>query len=74
MEQGSVMMQARILRVRRDDLLVRDCRTGQQVQVNTDRTRWFRPGQRVIILYSGAMTRSSPPQIYAMEIMPNVRC
>jgi hypothetical protein len=74
MEQGSVMMQARILRVRRDDLLVRDCRTGQQVQVNTDRTRRFRPGQRVIILYSGAMTRSSPPQIYAMEIMPYARC
>ena len=68
------IMQARVLRVQRDSLLVRDCRTGQNVQVNTNRARRFRPGQRVIIQYSGAMTMSIPPQISANDITPNVRC
>lgn len=74
MDQDNVIMQARILRVNRDSLLVRDCRTGQQVQVDTTRARRFRPGQRVIILYSGAMTRSVPPRITAADVMPRARC
>ena len=74
MDQDPVIMQARVMRVHRDDLLVRDCRTGQTVQVNTSRARRFRPGQRVIIQYSGAMTMSIPPQISAIDITPNVRC
>ena len=68
------IMQARVLRVQRDKLLVRDCRTGQNVQVNTNRARRFRVGQRVIIQYNGAMTMSIPPQISAIDITPNVRC
>jgi hypothetical protein len=67
-------MQGRVLRVQRDSLLVRDCRTGQNVQVNTNRARRFRMGQRVIIQYSGAMTMSIPPQISAEEIIPAARC
>ncbi len=74
MEQGSVMMQARILRVRRDDLLVRDCRTGQEVRVDLPRPGRFRPGESVIVQYSGAMTRSVPPRISAWSVMRNVRC
>jgi len=74
MDQDSVILQARVLRVQRDSLLVRDCRTGQNVQVNTNRARRFRPGQRVIIQYNGAMTMSIPPQISATDITPNVRC
>ena len=74
MHQESLIMQARVLRVRRDHLLVRDCGTGQQVQVNTHHARRFRMGQRIIIQYSGAMTMSIPPQISAIDITPNVRC
>ncbi|MBQ2062307.1 MAG: hypothetical protein II458_06490 [Oscillospiraceae bacterium] len=74
MDQNPVIMQARVLRVQRDILLVRDCRTGQNVQVNTSRARRFRAGQKVIIQYSGAMTMSIPPQISAMEITPAARC
>ncbi len=74
MDQDTVIMQARVLRVQRDSLLVRDCRTRQNVQVNTGRARRFRVGQKVIIQYSGAMTRSIPPQISAMEIIPAAIC
>ena len=74
MDQDSVIMQARVLRVQRDNLLVRDCTTGQNVQVNTNRARRFRVGQRIIIQYNGAMTMSIPPQINATDITPNVRC
>lgn len=74
MDQDNAIMQARVLRVNRNNLLVRDCRTGQSVQVNTDRARRFRVGQRIIIQFSGAMTMSIPPQISAIDITPNVRC
>ncbi len=74
MDQDNEIMQARVIRVSRSNLLVRDCRTGQSVQVNTERARRFRVGQRIIIQYSGAMTMSIPPQISAIDITPNVRC
>jgi hypothetical protein len=74
MDQDNEIMQARVIRVNRSNLLVRDCRTGQSVQVNTERARRFRVGQRIIIQYSGAMTMSIPPQISAIDITPNVRC
>ena len=74
MDGDSVILVARVLRVHRDHLLVRDCRTRQEVRVNTPRARRFRPGESVIIQYSGAMTRSIPPQISAQSIMRNIRC
>lgn len=57
-------------------LLVLDSRTRQEVVVNTRCRCNFRVGDRVIILYSGAMTRSIPPQISAVRIRkaPFNRC
>lgn len=74
MDRHSVILVGRVLHVRRDHLLVRDCRTGQEVRVNTPRARRFRRGESVVVQYSGAMTMSIPPQISAQSIMRNVRC
>ena len=59
---------ATVLAVLDGALLVRDCCTCQQVLVHTQGTRCFRPGDRARIRYSGASTRSLPPQVTATEI------
>lgn len=74
MKPNAVMMQGRVLRVGRDNLLLRDCETRQEVQVNTPMARRFRRGDRLIVLYSGAMTMSIPPQISAIEIRRSLCC
>lgn len=69
-----VIMRARVLRVRRDHLLVLDRDTGQTVRVNTPIALRFRPGNTILIEYSGAMTRSIPPQISAIRISWDCDC
>ena len=69
-----VVMFARVLRVRRDNLLVWDRDTGQTVQVNTPIALRFRPGNVVRIEYTGAMTMSIPPQISATRITWDCNC
>lgn len=69
-----VVMYARVLRVRRNNLLVWDRDTGQTVQVNTPNALRFRPGNTVRIEYSGAMTMSIPPQISAARITWDCNC
>jgi len=51
-----------------ESLLVRDVRTGDEVRVFFRGSDRFMPGDRIIITYSGAMTRSIPPQITATSI------
>ncbi len=59
---------ATVLAVLDGALLVSDCCTCRQVLVHTQGTSCFRPGDRARIRYSGASTRSLPPQITATEI------
>lgn len=61
-------MQALVIGVQRDRLLVLDFATRQRVIVNTSHARRFREGNIVRIWYNGVMTRSIPPQIYAINI------
>lgn len=61
-------MKACVLRVCGCGLLVCDLCTSQQVMVHTPEACRFRPGEKVCIAYSGAMTRSIPPQISASGI------
>jgi len=61
-------MNATVLRTASDYMLVRDDNTGNEVRVNTRDARRFSPGDLVSITYSGAMTRSIPPQISAVSI------
>ena len=61
-------MCAQILEIDDDRLLVRDNITRQEVAVNTRCNCNFRVGDRIIILYNGAMTMSIPPQISAIRI------
>ena len=70
---SAVTMCATVLQVCRCELCVCDCETCQKVLVHTDCACHFRVGQQVCITYSGAMTRSDPPQITAESIRP-VRC
>ena len=65
---------ATVLAVLDGALLVRDCCTCQQVLVHTQGTSCFRPGDRARIRYSGASTRTRPPQITATEICRICRC
>lgn len=58
-------MTARVLEVRCDSLLVCDCSTCQQVQVNTATACCYQVGDCLCIHYNGAMTNSIPPQISA---------
>lgn len=69
-------MCAAVLEISDNRLLVRDSRTRQEIVVNTRCNCNFRVGDRVRILYSGAMTRSIPPQINAIRIgkSPFNRC
>lgn len=61
-------MQAIVLAVQRDRLLVLDRENRQRVVVITREARRFRRGELVCILYGGAMTASIPPQITARRI------
>ena len=62
-------MQAVVLERQQNRLLVLDLDTRQRVSVNTPMARFFRPGDQVSIWYSGAQTRSIPPQISAQYIV-----
>lgn len=61
-------MTARVLERRCASLLVCDQCGGQEVLVHSGEARCFSPGDWVCIRYSGAMTRSIPPQISAFSI------
>ena len=62
-------MIATVQEVQQGKLLVRDRSTGQDVLVHTPLSYCFHAGDIVRILYSGAMTRSIPPQITAIRIV-----
>jgi hypothetical protein len=63
-----VTMQAIVFGVQRDRLLVLDLETRRRVIVNTPRAHRFRQGDVVRIRYNGVMTKSIPPQIFAISI------
>lgn len=63
-----MIMQAVVIEVQWERLLVLDLQTRQNVMVNTPNARWFRPGELVRIWYNGVMTASIPPQITALNI------
>ncbi|HIW72986.1 MAG TPA: hypothetical protein H9684_01550 [Firmicutes bacterium] len=63
-----MLMIATVREVRFNSLLVRDRATSQDVVVNARSTRGFFPGDLVRIWYNGVMTRSMPPQIFALRI------
>lgn len=61
-------MYAVVLQVQCDGLLVLDLSSNQEVMVLTSDAGAFSVGNKVEIVYSGAMTFSLPPQISAMSI------
>jgi len=61
-------MQATVLRVQENALLVFQHATSQRILVHTAEACRFRVGDVVCIQYSGAMTFSIPPQITAINI------
>lgn len=69
-------MCAVILEINRDNLLVQDSETNQEVLVHTNCTCNLNVNDRILILYNGIMTMSIPPQINAVRIsrMPFNRC
>ena len=64
-----MVMVATVLSTQRSNMLVFDFSNRQQVQVNTNDTFRFCPGDLVRIRYNGAMTMSIPPQISATSIV-----
>ncbi len=64
-----MVMCATILNVNRNNLLVRDNATSQEVIVHTSCTCNFHVNERINIVYNGRMTMSLPPQINAMRII-----
>ena len=63
-----MILTAVVERVWPNRLLVIDRSNFQNVIVNTNQTRCFMVGDIVSILYNGEMTRSIPPQIFAIRI------
>lgn len=63
-----MIMCADVIEVNDDRLLVNDIRTQQEVVVNTPCTCRINVGDRIRIVYSGAMTNSLPPQISSRKI------
>ena len=57
-----------IILVERERFLILDD-TESEIYVNTPSAREYAPGDMVCVIYSGAMTRSIPPQIAAIEIL-----
>ena len=63
-----MLMQAVVIEVQWERLLVLDLDTRQTILVNTPDARRFRPGDLIRIRYNGVMTNSIPPQISASKI------
>lgn len=63
-----MLMQAVVIEVQWERLLVLDLDTRQTILVNTPDARRFRPGDLIRIRYNGVMTNSIPPQISASNI------
>lgn len=63
-----MIMQAIVIDVQWNRLLVQDLETRQRVIVHTPDARWFIAGDLVLIWYDGVMTKSIPPQITALRI------
>ena len=63
-----MIMCADVIEVNDDNLLVRDIRTQQEVIVNTPCSCRLDAGDRIRIVYNGAMTNSLPPQISSRKI------
>ena len=61
----SATMQATVCNVERNQLLVCDHATQQEVVVHTDQACCFHVGDCICIHYNGIMTASIPPQISA---------
>lgn len=68
------MINACVLEVRCNHLLVLNCDTGQKVRVNTPCARRFCVGERICVTFRGTMTMSIPPQIRATCITRNRSC
>lgn len=64
----TMTMQAIVLSVQCDFLMVLDQRTNRTVRVLFPGSCRFRAGQRICIRYNGVMTASIPPQISASSI------
>ena len=58
-----------ILVVEKERFLLLDDTQQAEIIVNTPSAREYSPGDMVCVVYSGAMTRSLPPQISAQRIM-----
>jgi hypothetical protein len=56
------------LQVTDGDLLVRSCRTGQEILAHTGCACRFSAGDCVRIRFNGVMTMSIPPQITACKV------
>ena len=63
-----MLMQAVVIEVQWERLLVLDLDTRQTILVNTPDARRFRPGDLIRIRYNGVMANSIPPQISASNI------
>lgn len=63
-----VYINAIIIRINSNNILVRDLETNQEILVHFRNSRQFRPGERVEIEFNGQMTHSIPPQITATSI------
>ena len=63
-----MFMQAVVIEVQWERLLVLDLDTRQRVIVHTPVAHLFQPGDHIGIWYSGVMTGSIPPQITAQNI------
>ncbi len=63
-----MLIYAEVLETGRNQILVRDCNTSQEVAVNLQNGCNFSVGDTVQIIYNGMMTMSIPPQISAGRI------
>lgn len=66
-------MYAMVKVVGESSLLVYDFNTSQEVIVHTPNACFFIVGEEIFIKYSGAMTRSIPPQISA-NCISKIQC
>ena len=57
-----------VVSIREDHLLVFDLTQHRQLQVNTRSAARFRAGDLLRIEYSGALTKSVPPQLTPLHI------
>lgn len=63
-----MILNATVLETSRNNLLVRDAATGEEILVHTPNAQFFSPGDTVRIVFDGRMTLSIPPQITATSI------